>query len=366
MKIGIIGTRGIPNRYGGFEQFTEYIAPALVARGHHVVVYNSSLHPFQDAYWHGVRLIKKNDPEQVLGSVGQMIYDFNCIVDSRERDFDCILQLGYTSSSIWSFLFPKRTVVVTNMDGLEWKRSKYSRAARNYLKHAERWAATYSNKLIADSKGIQQHLLDTYQKPSTFIPYGASVFSDIDERQLSRFGLEKYQYNVLIARMEPENNLETILQGHYMSQSDRKLVLVGNNNNRYGAYLRETYESAHTIFAGAIYEMPALNNLRYFSHLYFHGHSVGGTNPSLLEAMGASALIVAHDNIFNRHVLGPDAFYFHSAGDIATAVRPITEKKSFEHFIENNRQKIATCYSWEHITNDLEKFLLEAVNDYKG
>src|SRR5918993_3845856 len=100
MKIGIIGTRGIPNQYGGFEQFTEFVGPALVARGHDVYVYNSSLHSYEEASWKGVHLIKKSDPEDRVGTMGQFIYDLNCILDTRKRNFDIIFQLGYTSSSI--------------------------------------------------------------------------------------------------------------------------------------------------------------------------------------------------------------------------------------------------------------------------
>ena len=157
MRIAIIGTRGIPNRYGGFEQFTEFIAPMLVERGYELFVYNSSSHPYKGTHWKGVHIIAKPDPEVSLGTVGQFIYDFNCIMDARKRKFDIILQLGYTSSSIWSFCFPRSSCVVTNMDGFEWKRAKYSRMVQWFLRHAEKWAATYSDFLIADS-GTSAHL----------------------------------------------------------------------------------------------------------------------------------------------------------------------------------------------------------------
>src|SRR5690349_15755847 len=120
MKIGIVGTRGIPNRYGGFEQFIEFVAPELVNRGHEVYVYNSSLHPYKEPTYKGVHIISKTDPENKIGTAGQFIYDLNCIRDSRKRNYDVILQLGYTSSSIWTFLYPSGSLLVTNMDGLEW------------------------------------------------------------------------------------------------------------------------------------------------------------------------------------------------------------------------------------------------------
>lgn len=127
MKIAILGTRGVPNHYGGFEQFAEYFSVYLVEKGHEVYVYNSHNHPHQEKVFKGVHIIHQNDPEHKLGTFGQFIYDFNCILDSRKRNFDIILQLGYTSNSIWFFLLPKKSICITNMDGLEWKRTKYSK-----------------------------------------------------------------------------------------------------------------------------------------------------------------------------------------------------------------------------------------------
>src|SRR6266480_5995741 len=168
MRIAILGTRGIPNRYGGFEQFAEYAAPLLAKRGHEVFVYNSSSHPFQDKEWRGVKLIRRPDPENNLGTFGQFIYDFNCIMDARRENFDFILQLGYTSSSIWAFLLPKKAVVITNMDGFEWKRKKYSRLVQWFLRHAEKWAVKYSDVLIADSLIMQSYLKKKYKITASY------------------------------------------------------------------------------------------------------------------------------------------------------------------------------------------------------
>ena len=171
MKIAILGTRGIPNYYGGFEQFAEFFSVYLVEKGHEVFVYNSHDHPFQEKTFHGVNIIHQYDPEYKLGTFGQFIYDFNCIMDSRKRNFDIILQLGYTSNSVWFFLLPKRPIIITNMDGLEWKRTKYSKPVQQFLKFAERLAAVNSDFLVADSLGIQTFLKKQYKKESTYIAY---------------------------------------------------------------------------------------------------------------------------------------------------------------------------------------------------
>jgi len=366
MKIGILGTRGIPNQHGGFEQFAEFVAPALVERGHEVAVYTSSLHSFEGESWQGVHLIKAKDIEDKIGTAGQFFYDLNCILDARKRKFDVILQLGYTSSSIWRRLLPKDAVIVTNMDGLEWKRSKYSQTVQSFLKRAEKWAVAGSDMLIADSKGIQAYLADKYQKESKFIAYGATLFTDPDPGVLAPYDLHEYAYNLLIARMEPENNIEPILKGHKDSATDEKLILIGNYKNNFGSYLKNKYEDQRTLFIGPLYDLPVLNNLRYFSHVYFHGHSVGGTNPSLLEAMASNALIVAHDNIFNRSVLDEDAFYFTHPAEITALLNKRSPKSEFRHFLENNRWKIANNYSWEYITDLLEKCLGEALTHSRG
>jgi GDP-D-mannose dehydratase len=122
-KIGIIGTRGIPNQYGGFEQFAQFFSEHLVQKGYEVVVYCSSNHTFQEKTWKGVSLVHIKDPEKSIGTVGQFIYDLRAILHARKQKFDVIFQLGYTSSSIWGFLFPKKAKLITNMDGLEWKRT---------------------------------------------------------------------------------------------------------------------------------------------------------------------------------------------------------------------------------------------------
>ncbi|MBV4356365.1 DUF1972 domain-containing protein [Pinibacter aurantiacus] len=361
MRIGIIGTRGIPNRYGGFEQFVESIGPALVKRGHEVYVYNSSLHPYQGKEWKGVNILHQNDPENRLGTAGQFIYDLNCILDSRKRNYDIILQLGYTSSSIWTFLFPKKSLLITNMDGLEWKRSKYSSLVRSFLKSAEKWAALHSDYLIADSKCIQNYLQDKYKKHSEFIAYGAMPFATPNEAVLKQYKIEKYKYNLLIARMEPENNIEMIIKGHVNAKHKDHLLIIGGVNNQYGKKLKEKYSSASVIFLGAIFNMEILNNLRFYSNLYFHGHSVGGTNPSLLEAMSSNALIIANDNIFNRSVLKKNAFYFTSENDISVMLNMQLKKENHLQKLQNNMEKIRHQYSWTRIVNQLESFFFEAM-----
>ncbi len=362
MKIGILGTRGIPNNHGGFEQFAEYLSRYLVKKGHEVYVYNSHLHPFQEKIWEGVHIVHKFDPENTIGTVGQFIYDFNCIFDIRKRHFDVILQLGYTSSSIWSWLLPKKSVIVTNMDGLEWKRSKYTPKVRKFLKHAEKLAINTSDYLVSDSIGIQMYLHEEYGKSSEYIAYGAEFFESPDVQCLENYKVEPYQYDILVARLEPENNIEVILDGVSASAKSRNFLVIGKHETKFGEYLKDKFKNnVYIKFLGGIYNLEHLNNLRYFSNLYFHGHSVGGTNPSLLEAMASNSLIVANDNVFNRSILNEDAFYFQTVDDIVRLSK--LNKKDYPHYTAANSEKIKHEFSWETINSKYEDYLLKVINE---
>lgn len=361
MKVAILGSRGIPNAYGGFEQFAQYLSEGLVNLGHTVSVYNSHTHPYQEEFWHGVRIIHVQDPEHKIGTMGQFIYDLNCIKDARKRDFDIILQLGYTSSSVWHKFLPKNVPVLTNMDGLEWMRSKYSKAVKLFLKFAEKLAAVNSDFLVADSIGIQEYLLKTYSKESTYIPYGANIFDKPSTSSTLNLGISVYEYDMLIARLEPENNIDMILEGFLESNVDRNFLVIGDYFTPYGLYLKEKFNDNRIKFLGKIYDINILNNLRYYSNLYFHGHSVGGTNPSLLEAMASDSLVCAHDNIFNKSILTNDAYFFKDAETVSRLILTVN-KRDESLMISNNRKKINKFYNWPKIISAYESLMLRILN----
>ena len=349
MKIAILGTRGVPNYYGGFEQFAEFFSVYLVEKGHEVYVYNSHNHPFQEKTFYGVNILHQHDPEYKFGTFGQFLYDYNCITDSRKRDFDIILQLGYTSNSVWFFLLPKKPIIITNMDGLEWKRSKYSAPVRQFLKFAERLAAISSDYLVSDSLGIKTFLKKQYNKESTYIAYGAYPFTNPNESLLEQYGVQSGNYNMIMARFEPENNLDMVLEGVALHENHQPILVVGNHNTKYGAYLKTKFAAHPNIrFIGGIYNLEHLNNLRYFSNLYFHGHSVGGTNPSLLEAMASKALIAAHNNDFNRGVLKENAFYFSNPQEVKNLLGTVRKNDNLQ-FVAQNFKAIENDFNWEKI-----------------
>jgi glycosyltransferase involved in cell wall biosynthesis len=360
LRIAILGTRGIPNYYGGFEHISEYVSEGLVKRGHSVTVYNSHNHPYSEDSWNGVEIRHCFDPEFMLGASGQFIYDFNCLMDARKRKFDVVLLMGYTSSSVWGHLYPSESTIITNMDGLEWKRSKYSPPVQQFLRYAEKLAVKHSEYYISDSLIIKAYLNEKYNIDSKYIPYGADLFSEEEREQVDNSEALKEDYFLLMARMEPENNIETILEGFNNSSSPRKFKVLGDTGNRFGKFITHKFKNDDRIeFKGAIFDTGKVRALQNNSYLYFHGHSVGGTNPSLLEAMASEALIAAHNNPFNKSVLHADAFYFSSVNDVRNLVETVQHKEIEKVMVRNNLHKIKYQFNWEKIIDQYEEFILD-------
>lgn len=366
LRIAIMGTRGIPNHYGGFEQLAEYLAPGLVQAGHDVTVYSSHNHPYRENKWKGVHIRHCYDPEYFLGSAGQFIYDLNCLIDARKRNYDVILQLGYTSSSVWGMLFPRNSVMLYNLDGLEWQRAKYSPMVRKFLLYAEKLAVKYSDFYIADSPVIQSYFRDKYGVGAEYIAYGAELFGQADPAVPHEYGVHPGEYFLLMARMEPENNIETILDGYTKSTTKTPILIVGDTINKFSKRLLSKFgEDERIIFTGGIYDQWKVHCLRSFCRLYFHGHSTGGTNPSLLEAMASGALIAAHDNVFNRQVLEENALYFSSQEDVAGLVDQLPAGLDAVSIKKQNLEKILQRYRWPDIIARYERFILYCLSVQK-
>ena len=367
MKIAFISTRGIPNNYGGFEQFAEYISVGLVRRGHEVVVYSPHFHPYREPDYKGVRIKHIYSPEKWIGSsVGSFFYDFLSLRDALKKEkFDIIYEAGYTSIvPAYSWFNVKRIkypLFTTNMDGLEYKRTKFNRWVQKFVFWEERMAVKHSHFLIADNMGIHDYYKEKYGKESKFLAYGADIHEDYDEDILKEFGLEADGYFIVVARLEPENNLFMAIEGYLASgqYGKRPLVIVGKTNTPYGKHLVERYGDDRNIrFVGGIYDFRKLNSIRHYSYAYFHGHSVGGTNPSLLEAMASGCFILAHDNIFNRAVLGENALYYGSTDAAMEMLDGIDQAVSAykKEYTGRNLEVIRRDYSWEKLVDEHEEY----------
>lgn len=355
MKVSVIGSRGIPNRYGGFEELAEKLAIGLAQMGHEITVYNPHNHPIKNFDVPNVRIVRIFNPEKILGSFGQFFYDLGAIIHTWFAPPDIILQLGYTSSSIWFRLLPRRSRVVTNMDGLEWKRSKYGKLVQNFLLFAEKLAAKHSHLLVADHLAIEDYIHEKYQSQVVYIPYGADIPQETNSTILHKLSLKKGAYHVLIARMEPENHITEILEGVANSTNSMPLIVVGGTSNHFGKKLKRKFAHNTKIrFVGGIYNKEDLNELRLNAQLYFHGHSVGGTNPSLLESMACKCAIVAHNNIFNKGVLGKNARYFTQPEQIETLLNAPFDVVKADKMARANLKSIRDKYNWRIVIEQYE------------
>lgn len=367
MKIAFISTRGIPNNYGGFEQFAEYISVGLAKRGHEIVVYSPHFHPYQEKKYKGVRIKHIYSPETWMGSsIGSFFYDFASLRDAlKNENFDIIYEAGYTSivpAYIWFNVKKiKYPIFTTNMDGLEYKRTKFNKWVQKFVFWEERTTVKHSHYLISDNMGIHDYYKEKYGKESKFLAYGADIHDNYQESFLSDLNLKANQYYLLIARLEPENNIEMAIQGYLASTENgkRPLIIVGKTNTPHGKELVDKYGHETSVkFVGGIYDFNKLNSIRHFSFAYFHGHSVGGTNPSLLEAMASDCFILANNNIFNKAVLNDSAIYYSNATEVSNILNSIENlaEKYKEKFIAQNLEVIRQEYSWEKLVDEHEKY----------
>jgi len=223
------------------------------------------------------------------------------------------------------------------------------------LKWAEKLAIKHSNMVVADSKPIKEYLDNKYAIRANFIAYPAEIVSRFSTGTLKQFKLEANNYYLLIARFQPDNNLEMAIQGVIDSDTDKPLVIVGDYNNKYGKYLKSKYKHKKILFLGKIYDKQVLDDLRHYSSLYFHGHSAGGTNPSLLEAMAASAVICAHNNEFSRSVLGEHAYYFNNSSEITSILDEHQSEVIKVSWVEANLEKLRNYYGIDSIINSYYK-----------
>lgn len=351
MKLAILGSRGIPARYGGFETFAEELAVGLCARGVEVTVFCETNSDSQPNSLRGVTLRYVSAPQ--LGPLKTILYDAKCIWAAR-KGFDVVYMLGYGAAPFC--IIPRfwGSIVWINPDGLEWARAKWGLMARTYF-HVMEWISLrVANRIVADADAIEASLISRHGKLSccTVIPYGCEVVEDAPSIEpLAPWGLAPGSYYLLVCRLEPENHVLEILQGFQRSQSTRTLIVLGNHQveNDYVAALREVKDTRIKLI-GAIYENKALTALRYHAFGYFHGHSVGGTNPSLLEAMGCGNLIVAHDNPFNRETLAAGGLFFKTQLDLAEIVDSI-EKQSIDadSLRAGARVRASSHYRWPEI-----------------
>lgn len=318
-RLSILGTRGIPARHGGFESFAERLSQYLVERGWQVTVYcqESTGSRVTEDYWRGVRLV--HVPVRREDAIGTVIFDWKSTrLAAREKG--TILTLGYNTAVFSALYRLRRRTNLINMDGLEWQRKKWSTAQKAWLWLNERCAGCFANHVIADHPSIELHLMSRMPiRKITMIPYGADRVESADPALLAPYGLTPDRYALVVARPEPENSVLEIVRAFSQRPRGMQLVVLGRYVPEQNEYHRATIAAAsdEVIFPGGIYDANVVAALRVHARFYVHGHTVGGTNPALVEALGAGCAVLAHDNVFNRWVAGAEAAYFYDEDDFA-------------------------------------------------
>ena len=364
IRLAILGTRGIPSRYGGFETFAEELAVLLVAHGVDVTVYCEAEGRPQPVEHRGIKLVYV--PAQVRGPLSTVLFDLRCLWRAR-KEFDVVYMLGYGAAPFCIIPRLWGTTVWLNVDGIEWARAKWNFIAKLYFKTMEWFSTWIPDRIIADAEGIRSHFMARHRFtiPCSVIPYGAPLINTPPSvALLDEWDIEPGGYYLVVARIEPENHLREIIEGFVHSATTIPLIIVGNHSlgTGYTGELRACAD-ARVRFVGGVYDKERLQALRYFALAYFHGHSVGGTNPSLLEALGCGNLIVAHDNPFNREVCGSLGFYFRDPSDIPKIIDKLENLP--EDDVTNLRMaargRVLEKYDWDKVAHDYMDLLSQVM-----
>jgi glycosyltransferase involved in cell wall biosynthesis len=326
-ELRILGIRGVPAAHGGFETFAEHLSLYLVERGWKVTVYcqENRSGPIVQDLWQGVHRVRI--PINDDGPRGTIIFDWKAIRHAARSPSLC-LTLGYNTAVFCAALRWRGIPNVINMDGLEWSRGKWGMLAKTWLRLNERAGCYLGNHLVADHPEIKKHLaaIVAPEKIST-IAYGADRIISISPQPVIQRGLEPGRYFILVARPEPENSILEVVAGFSARRRGIKLAVLGHYKDT-NPYHRAAKAAAgdEVVFLDAIYHKPDVPALRYHAAAYVHGHQVGGTNPSLVEALGVGNAVIAHDNRFNRWVAGNAARYFDGAQSFADVMDQLLDR----------------------------------------
>ena len=361
--LRILGTRGVPAAHGGFETFAEYLSLYLVQHGWRVVVYcqqDGSGPVFEDS-WQGVERV--HIPVSHDGPKGTIVFDWHA-TQHAARHQDLCLTLGYNTAVFCALLRLKGIPNVINMDGIEWSRAKWGPVAKLWF-WLNDWAGCWlGNHLVADHPQIKVHLSSRVRATKiTTIPYGADAVTSAPTDALERLGLVAGKFLTVVARPEPENSLLEIVQGFSKKPRGIQLAVLGNYSQA-NAYHRDVMAAAsdEVRFLGAIYDKTVVQALRFHSLAYVHGHQVGGTNPSLVEALGAGNAVIAHDNRFNRWVAGEAALYFQGAAEFDARLDTlIGDHDTLGHMRSMASTRFHHHFTWPHVLSQYEAMLLEYV-----
>lgn len=357
MRLAILGTRGIPANYGGFETFAEELSTRLVSRGHSVTVYCRSQYVDRELKeYRGVDLC-------VLPTIRQKYLDtvahtFLSALSAMTKGFDAVLICNAANSIFIPILTWTRTPVAVNVDGLERKRKKWNWLGRAYYRIGERASVAFATRVVTDAAAIKDYYCSEYGADSTMIAYGAEVERRHDPEKIREFGLTPDNYVLYVSRLEPENNAAMVIEAFRSVKTELKLVIVGDAPyaNDYKAKLKEMAAGdPRIIFTGFVFG-EGYKALQQNAFVYVHATEVGGTHPALIESMGFGNCVLTLDTIENREVVRGAGILFDDAEGLASQLTSIlTDGSRVEKYRGLAREHVAANYNWENVTDDYLK-----------
>lgn len=356
MRLAILGTRGIPANYGGFETFAEELSTRLVERGHSVTVYCRSHHVSRElTEYRGVTL--KILPTIKHKYLDTIIHTFLSALNAVFKRFDAILICNAANSPFIPILTWTGTPVAVNVDGLERKRKKWNWLGRLYYRIGERASVWFATEVVTDAKVIKDYYLSEYRKDSTMIAYGANVERKLDPSAVAEHGVEPQKYLLYVSRLEPENNAAMVIEAFRKVETDLKLVIVGDAPYA-DVYKKELIELAagddRIVFTGFVFG-TGYKALQQNAYAYVHATEVGGTHPALIEAMGYGNCVLSYDTPENAEVVGDAALLFNSADDLVAKLNGIINDGALvEKYRKAGQDRIREKYSWDAITDQYE------------
>lgn len=356
LRIALIGTRGIPAAYGGFETAVEEVGRRLVERGHRVLVYGRDAGTVGDEYLGMRRVTLPAVRQKALETLSHTALSTAHAVTKARPDAAFVFNAA--NSPFLPLLRARRVPVALHMDGLEWRRSKWGPRGKAYYRRAEAFGVRTADAIIADAPGIADYYRHQFDVPSELIRYGAPLLDRASEEGIRALGLEPGGYHLVVARFEPENHVREIVEGYAASAASKPLVVVGS-----APYAAEYTAGIDAVAAaddrirllGAVYDQDLLDALYHHAYTYLHGHSVGGTNPSLLRAMGAGTAVIAFDVGFNREVLDERGWYFADAAAAATGIEAAeSDPSAVDAVAAELRTRAAADFSWDDVAGAYE------------
>jgi glycosyltransferase involved in cell wall biosynthesis len=355
VRIAMIGTRGVPARYGGFETAVEEVGRRLSARGHHVTVYcrneNQTLTRYQGMHLVNLPALRRRQLETLSHSLLSVVHAIT------HRKPDVAVVFNAANAPFLPMLKAAGVPIAVHVDGLEWKRGKWAGAGARYYRGAEKWSVRMADALIADARGIADHIRDAHGRESIYIPYGAPLVAPGSAR-LTELGLSPHGYHLVVARFAPENHVREIISGYVASPARAPLVVVGAapyDDECTAQIFAAADRDSRVRMLGSVWDQQMLDQLYANALSYIHGHSVGGTNPSLLRAMGAGAAVTAYDAVFNREVMNGHARYWTEEHELSLAVA--ADENDVTGTLERGekgRDHAEVTYRWDEVADQYE------------